>query len=149
MTSWLSLPKGGATARKRAPSYDCRRGWCWNGRDPDRSPSWARSHRYRWQPSKLLCSKRSVSKHVIDSRRGNFAEAVMVFHRSQGRGRGPERACWRSDPDGSFCSRNSVVSSRSASATSTKMRVFPFDLCATMRRSMSWRWMRSFMVTKN
>ena len=99
-------------------------------------------------PTKRALLKTLGVKHVIDSRRGDFAEAVMEL--TDGKAwtwfstrSPPKRSRWASP-----ASRSSAASSRSANATSTRTRASRSGRCGAMRRSTSSRWTRSSAATK-
>jgi NADPH:quinone reductase-like Zn-dependent oxidoreductase len=77
MTSWHALKSVAHLARRRTHPRPRGRGRGRHGGDPDCASPRRRGHRLGGSATKRALLKTLGVKHVIDSRRGDFAEAVM------------------------------------------------------------------------
>ena len=100
-------------------------------------------------PAKRALLKAMGVRHVIDSRRADFAEAVMDITRGKGVDVVLNSLRQRPFPWAFRAWRSSAVSLKSANGTSIKTRASRCGRCGKMRRSMSWRWMRSSAATRS
>ena len=101
-------------------------------------------------PAKRALLESLGVKHVIDSRRGDFAEAVMETYRRQRRRCGPERARRGSHPDGPLLPR--AVRPLHRDRQARHLSELPHSRsgrCARTRRSTSSPWTRSSAATRS